>query len=78
MSILGMIAGTAFGEAVAYLLPDSATTLKTFFAGSLDLSLGPLKFDLVIIRFSLEEIGLKVNLMSFLGLITVGGLYRWF
>jgi hypothetical protein len=78
MSVLGMVAGTALGEAVAYILPDTATTLKTFFAGSLDFSVGPLRMDLVILRFALEEIGVKVNLMSFVGLIVVGFLYRWF
>jgi hypothetical protein len=78
MSVLGMVAGTALGEGVAYILPDTATTLKTFFAGSLDFSVGPLRMDLVILRFALEEIGVKVNLMSFVGLIVVGFLYRWF
>jgi len=78
MSILGMVAGTAFGEAVASILPDTATTLKTFFAGSLDFSVGPLRMNLVILRFALEEVGVRVNLMSFVGLILVGFLYRWF
>ncbi len=78
MSLLGMVAGTAFGEAVAAILPDTATTLRSFFAGSLELSMGPLRLDLIIFRLGLEEIGLKVNLMSFVGLIVVGFLYRWF
>lgn len=78
MSLLGMIAGTAFGEAVAVILPDSATTLRSFFAGALEFSLGPLRLDLVVMRFALEEIGFRVNLMSFMGLISVGVLYRWF
>jgi hypothetical protein len=78
MSILGMIAGTALGEAVASILPDTATTLKTFFAGSLNFAVGPLRVDMVILRFALEEIGVKVNLMSFVGLVVVGFLYRWF
>jgi len=78
MSLLGMIAGTAFGEAVAVILPDSATTLRSFFAGTLEFSLGPFRLDLVVMRFALEEIGFRVNLMSFMGLIMVGVLYRWF
>jgi hypothetical protein len=78
MSILGMVAGSVFGEAVASILPDTATTLKAFFAGSLEFSVGPLRMNLVILRFALEEIGVKLNLMSFVGLIVVGFLYRWF
>ncbi len=78
MSLLGMIAGTAFGEAVAVILPDSATTLRSFFAGTLEFSLGPFRLDLVVMRLALEEIGFRVNLMSFMGLIMVGVLYRWF
>ncbi len=78
MSLLGMIAGTAFGEAVAVILPDTATTLRSFFAGSLEFSLGPFRLDLLVMRFAIEEIACRVNLMSFLGLILVGVLYRWF
>lgn len=78
MSLMGMIVGTALGEGIASLLPDTASALKTFFAGSLDLGAGPLRIDLVIIRLAVEEIGLRVNLMSFVGLILVGVLYRWF
>jgi hypothetical protein len=78
MSLLGMMAGTAFGEAMAVVLPDSATTLRAFFAGSMEFALGPFRLDLIVMRFSLEEIAFRVNLMSFLGLILVGTLYRWF
>lgn len=78
MSLLGMMAGTAFGEAVAVILPDTATTLRSFFAGALEFSLGPFRLDLIVMRFRLEEIAFRVNLMSFLGLILVGTLYRWF
>jgi hypothetical protein len=78
LSIAGMVTGTVLGEAIGAILPDSSTALKTFFSGSLDLSLGPLKIDLVVFRFALEEIGLKVNLMSFVGLVITGFLYRWF
>jgi len=78
MSLLGMMAGTAFGEGMALILPDTASTLRSFFAGSLEFSLGPFRLDLVVMRFALEEIAFRVNLMSFLGLILVGVLYRWF
>ena len=78
LSLAGMITGTILGETVGAILPDTSTALKTFFAGSLDLSLGPLRIDLVVFRFALEELALKVNLMSFAGLVVTGFLYRWF
>jgi hypothetical protein len=78
LSIAGMITGSVLGEAIGAVLPDTSMTLKTFFSGSLDLVLGPFKIDLVVFRFALAEIGLKVNLMSFVGLVITGFLYRWF
>ncbi len=78
LSLAGMITGSVLGEAIGALLPDTSTALKTFFSGSLDLALGPLKIDLIVFRFALDEIGLKVNLMSFAGLVITGFLYRWF
>ncbi len=78
MSLFGMIAGTAFGEGVAAVLPDTATTLKSFFAGSMEVSLGPFALDLLVLRLAVGEIALKVNLMSFMGLVMVGFLHRWF
>lgn len=78
MSFLGMMTGTAFGEGIAAILPETSMALKTFFAGTLDFSIGPIGFDLVVFRFALEEIGFRLNLMSFVGLMLVGYLYRWF
>ena len=78
LSLAGMITGTVLGETLGAILPDTSTTLKSFFAGSLDLSLGPFRIDLVVFRFALEELALKVNLMSFAGLVVTGFLYRWF
>jgi len=73
-----MMTGTIFGEAIAVLLPESSTALQSFFAGALEFSVGPIGFDLIVFRFTLEEIALKLNLMSFAGLMFVGYLYRWF
>jgi len=78
MALAGMVTGTVVGEAMGVLLPDSSATLRTFFSGSLDLTLGPVRFDIVILRFGLDEFGLKLNVMSFVGLVIVGYLYRWF
>lgn len=78
ISFLGMMTGTIFGEAIAAVLPESSTALRSFFAGSLEFSVGPLGFDLIVFRFALQEIAFKLNLMSFAGLMFVGYLYRWF
>ncbi len=78
ISFFGMMTGTIFGQAIAAILPESSTALRSFFAGSLDLSVGPIGFDLIVFRFALEEIALRLNLMSFAGLMFVGYLYRWF
>ncbi|MBN2586711.1 MAG: hypothetical protein JXA64_00900 [Candidatus Fermentibacteraceae bacterium] len=78
ISFFGMMTGTVFGEAMAAVLPESSTALKSFFGGALEFSIGPFGFDLVVLRFALEEIAFKLNLMSFAGLMFVGYLYRWF
>lgn len=78
LALAGMVTGTVFGEAVSALLPDSSVALRQFFSGSAELSLGPLGFDLYIIRFQLAEIAVKLNIMTFAGLMTVGVLYKWF
>lgn len=78
ISFLGMMTGTALGEGIAAILPETSNALRSFFAGSLEFSLGPFGFNLVVFRFALEEIGFKLNLMSFAGLMFVGYLYRWF
>ena len=78
LALAGMITGTVVGEGLGAVLPDSSAALRTFFSGSLDLSLGPARFDIVVLRFGLQEIGMKLNVMSFVGLVLVGYLYRWF
>ncbi|MBN1433481.1 hypothetical protein JW921_01900 [Candidatus Fermentibacterales bacterium] len=78
LSIVGLVTGTVLGEAIGAILPETSASLRVFFSGSVDVSIGPLSFDLVVFRFSLEEIGLRFNLMSFVGLVIVGYLYRWF
>lgn len=78
LAVAGMVCGTAFGEAVAALLPDTSYALRQFFSGSAGVSVGPFGFDLYILRFHLEEIAVRVNIMTFVGLLVVGFLYRWF
>ncbi len=78
IAVAGMITGTVFGEAVAAVLPDSSVALKQFFSGSAEFSVGPVGFDFYILRFNLAEIAIKLNLMTFAGLLAVGVLYKWF
>lgn len=78
ISFFGMMTGTVFGEAVAAVLPETSTALRSFFGGALEFSLGPFGFDLVVVRFVLGELAFRLNLMSFAGLMFVGYLYRWF
>ncbi|PIE51713.1 hypothetical protein CSA37_04950 [Candidatus Fermentibacteria bacterium] len=78
ISLAGMITGTVMGEAVCALLPDSSVALRQFFGGSAEISIGPLGFDLYIIRFQLSEIAVRLNIMTFAGLAVTGVLYKWF
>ncbi len=78
IAVAGMVTGTVFGEAVGALLPDGSVALKQFFTGSAEFSVGPIGFDLYILRFNLAEIAVKLNLMTFAGLLAVGVLYKWF
>ncbi len=78
ISFLGMMAGSALGEGIAAILPDTSIALRTFFAGSVEFSIGPIAIDLVVFRFALQEIGFRLNVMSFAALMIVGYLYRWF
>ncbi len=78
IALAGMMTGTVFGEAIGALLPDGSVALRQFFSGSAEFSVGPLGFDLYILRFHLTEIAVKLNIMTFAGLLAVGVLYKWF
>ncbi len=78
IALAGMMTGTVFGEAIGAVLPDGSVALKQFFSGSAEFSVGPLGFDLYILRFHLTEIAVKLNIMTFAGLLAVGVLYKWF
>lgn len=78
LALAGMITGTVLGEALCAIMPDSSVALKQFFGGNAEVSLGPVGFDLYILRFELAEIALRLNIMTFAGLATVGVLYKWF
>jgi len=78
IALAGMMTGTVFGEAVGAVLPDSSVALRQFFSGGAELAVGPVGFDIYILRFHLTEIAVKLNIMTFAGLLAVGVLYKWF
>ena len=73
MIILGMIVGTAIGEAIGLMLPDGV--VKSFFLRSVTTSLGPATVDLVAFTFTLG-FSLNVNLMAVLGGVLAIYLFR--
>lgn len=75
MIILGMIVGTAIGEAIGLMLPDGV--VKSFFLRCVTTSLGPATVDLVAFTFTLG-FSLNVNLMAVLGVVLAIYLFRWY
>ena len=75
MIILGMIVGTAIGEAIGLVLPDGV--VKNFFLRSVTTSLGPATVDLVAFTFTLG-FSLNINLMAVLGVVLAIYLFRWY
>jgi len=73
--ILGMIVGTAIGEAIGLVLPNGV--VKDFFLRSVEASLGPATVNLVAFTFTLG-FSLKVNLMAVLGVVVSIYLFRWY
>jgi uncharacterized membrane protein len=75
MIVLGMIVGTAVGEAIGLVLPDGV--VKNFFLRSVTTSLGPATVDLVAFTFTLG-FSLNINLMAVLGVVVSIYLFRWY
>ena len=78
IALAGMMTGTVFGEAIGAILPDNSVALRQFFSGGAEFGIGPIGFDLHILRVHLTEITVKLNIMTFAGLLAVGVLYKWF
>lgn len=73
---LGIVVGTAVGEAVGLLMPEGKV-VRDVFVNSTDFHVGPLHIDLVV--FSLTfGFSLKVNLMSAVGVFVMALVLRWF
>jgi hypothetical protein len=75
MVVLGMIVGTAVGEAIGLILPDGV--VKSFFLRSVTASIGPATVNLVAFTFTIG-FSLKVNLMGVLGVVVSSYLFRWY
>jgi hypothetical protein len=75
MVVLGMVLGTAVGEAIGLILPDGV--VKNFFLRSVTASIGPATLNLVAFTFTLG-FSLKVNLMGVLGVVVSSYLFRWY
>jgi hypothetical protein len=75
MVVLGMIVGTAVGEAIGLVLPEGV--VKNFFLRSVSASIGPATVDLVAFTFTIG-FSLKVNLMAVLGVVVSSYLFRWY
>jgi uncharacterized membrane protein len=75
MVVLGMVLGTAVGEAIGLILPDGV--VKNFFLRSVSASIGPATLNLVAFTFTLG-FSLKVNLMGVLGVVVSSYLFRWY
>jgi hypothetical protein len=75
MVVLGMIVGTAVGEAIGLVLPEGV--VKNFFLRSVTASIGPATVNLVAFTFTIG-FSLKVNLMAVLGVVVSSYLFRWY
>jgi hypothetical protein len=73
---LGIVVGTAVGEAVGLLMPEGKV-VRDVFVNSTDFHVGPLHIDLVVFSFTFG-FSLKVNLMSAVGVFVMALVLRWF
>ncbi len=61
ISFLGMMAGSALGGGLSWLPPETSGALETFFAGSVEFSIGAIAISVVVIIFSPQGIGFRLN-----------------
>jgi hypothetical protein len=75
MLVLGLLIGTAVGEAIALILPEGV--VRDFFLHPVTPSFGPVTVNLVAFTFTIG-FSFKVNIMAVLGVILATYLYRWY
>lgn len=72
--IIGALIGSALGEVIAYLIP--AGVVQDFFLKSAAASVGPGKFDLIIMTFTLG-FSIKLNITGIIGILIAAYALRW-
>ncbi len=73
--VVGVLVGGVIGEIIGLLLPDGV--IKEFFVRSVQASVGPVTLDLHAFSVTLG-FGLKLNIISVLGVCLVAYLFRWY
>ena len=73
--ILGVLIGGVIGEIIGLLMPEGV--VKEFFLRSVKASVGPVTLDLHAFSVTLG-FGLKLNIVSVLGVCLVAYLFRWY
>ena len=73
--LLGMIVGSAIGEAIGLILPDGV--VKDFFLKSVAWGFGPTPINLVAFTFTIG-FSFDVNVMAVLGIVLAAYLFRWY
>ncbi len=73
--VVGVLIGGVIGEIIGLLLPEGV--IKEFFIRSVRSSVGPVTLDLHAFSITLG-FGLKLNIISVLGVCLVAYLFRWY
>lgn len=73
--MLGMIVGSAVGEAIGLILPEGV--VKDFFLKSVAWGFGPTPVNLVALTFTIG-FAFDVNMMAVLGIVFAFYLFRWY
>jgi hypothetical protein len=73
--VLGVLIGGVIGEIIGLLMPEGV--VKEFFVRSVEALVGPVTLDLHAFSVTLG-FGLKLNIVSVLGVALVAYLFRWY
>ena len=73
--VVGVLIGGVIGEIIGLLMPEGV--IKEFFIRSIKSSVGPVTLDLHAFSITLG-FGLKLNIISVLGVCLVAYLFRWY
>jgi len=73
--VLGVLIGGVIGEIIGLLMPEGV--VKQFFVSSVVADVGPVKLDLHALSVTLG-FGIRLNIVSVLGVCLVAYLFRWY